>query len=93
MFLWDVSQVGAVLRYPVRVVLTPVYHHYPSEALLLSVSFNADGSKLAVTSKDRRVRILDPRMGKILQVNCGSFRFGVLTKVWNNVNVPAGVPQ
>nr|XP_046237594.1 coronin-2B-like [Scatophagus argus] len=67
--LWDVSQVGAVLRYPVRVVLMPVYHRYPSETLLLSVSFNTDGSRLAVTSKDRRVRVLDPRTGKILQVS------------------------
>uniref|UniRef100_A0A3Q1I2R8 Coronin n=1 Tax=Acanthochromis polyacanthus TaxID=80966 RepID=A0A3Q1I2R8_9TELE len=38
-------------------------------ALLLSVSFNTDGSRLAVTSKDRRVRVLDPRTGKILQVS------------------------
>ncbi|XP_068612143.1 coronin-2A-like [Brachionichthys hirsutus] len=67
--LWDVSQVGAVLRYPVRVVLMPVLQRYPSETLLLSVSFNSDGSRLAVTSKDRRVRILDPRAGKILQVS------------------------
>lgn len=66
--LWDVSQVGAVLRSPIRVVLRPVYHRYPSEALLLSVSFNADGSRLVVTSKDRRVRVLDPRTGTILQV-------------------------
>lgn len=66
--LWDVSQVGAVLRCPIRVVLRPIYHRYPSEALLLSVCFNADGSRLVVTSKDRRVRVLDPRTGKILQV-------------------------
>lgn len=66
--LWDVSQVGVVLRYPVRVVLTPIYHRYPSEALLTSVSFNGNGSRLAVTSKDRRVRVLDPRTGRILQV-------------------------
>ncbi|XP_036969203.1 coronin-2B-like isoform X2 [Acanthopagrus latus] len=67
--LWDVSQAGTVLRYPVRVVLMPVYHRYPSDTLLLSVSFNRDGSRLAVTSKDRRVRVLDPRTGKILQVS------------------------
>uniref|UniRef100_A0A8D0DB39 Coronin n=1 Tax=Sander lucioperca TaxID=283035 RepID=A0A8D0DB39_SANLU len=59
----------AVLRYPVRVVLMPVHHRYPSDSLLLSVSFNSDGSRLAVTSKDRRVRVLDPRTGKILQVS------------------------
>uniref|UniRef100_A0A3B4WCY2 Coronin n=1 Tax=Seriola lalandi dorsalis TaxID=1841481 RepID=A0A3B4WCY2_SERLL len=58
---------NAVIRYPVRVVLTPVHHRYPSETLLLSVSFNSDGSRLAVSSKDRRVRVLDPRTGKILQ--------------------------
>ncbi|KAM6909047.1 coronin-2A [Xenentodon cancila] len=67
--LWDVSQAGAVIRCPVRVVLMPVHHRYPSEALLLSASFNTDGSKLAVASKDRRVRILDPRTGKIFQVS------------------------
>ncbi|XP_042368224.1 coronin-2B [Plectropomus leopardus] len=67
--LWDVSQLGAVLRYPVRVVLMPIHYRYPSDALLLSVSFNSDGSRLAVTSKDRRVRVLDPRTGRILQVS------------------------
>ncbi|XP_054457393.1 coronin-2B [Anoplopoma fimbria] len=67
--LWDVSQVGAVLRYPVRVVLMPIHHRYQSDGLLLSVSFNSDGSRLAVTSKDRRVRVLDPRTGRILQVS------------------------
>ncbi|KAI3375990.1 hypothetical protein L3Q82_016521, partial [Scortum barcoo] len=67
--LWDVSQAGSVLRYPVRVVLMPVYHRYPSDTLLLSASFNSDGSRLAVTSKDRRIRVLDPRTGKILQVS------------------------
>uniref|UniRef100_A0A3B3DG67 Coronin n=1 Tax=Oryzias melastigma TaxID=30732 RepID=A0A3B3DG67_ORYME len=51
--LWDISQAGAVILHP---------------ALLLSVSFNSDGSRLAVTSKDRRVRVVDPRLGKILQV-------------------------
>ncbi|XP_005752702.1 coronin-2B-like [Pundamilia nyererei] len=70
--LWDVSQAGAVIRYPVRVVLMPIHHRYPSEALLLSVSFNTDGSRLAVTSKDRHVRVLDPRTGKILQVSSSS---------------------
>ncbi|XP_060922243.1 coronin-2B-like [Limanda limanda] len=67
--LWDVSQAGPVIRLPVRVVLMPVLHRYPSEALLLSVSFNSDGSRLAVSSKDRRVRVLDPRTGRILQVS------------------------
>ncbi|KAM9425677.1 coronin-2B-like [Pholidichthys leucotaenia] len=67
--LWDVSQGGSVITYPARVVLMPIHHRYPSEALLCSVSFNSDGSRLAATSKDRRVRVLDPRTGKILRVS------------------------
>ncbi|XP_040929807.2 coronin-2B-like, partial [Betta splendens] len=67
--LWDVSGDGAVIRCPVRVILTPVHRRFPPEMLLLSVSFNGDGSRLAVTSRDRRVRVLDPRTGKVLQVS------------------------
>uniref|UniRef100_H3CIS5 Coronin n=1 Tax=Tetraodon nigroviridis TaxID=99883 RepID=H3CIS5_TETNG len=67
--LWDVSQGGAVLRRPIRVLLRPVYQRHPAEALLLSACFSADGSRLALTSRDRRVRVLDPRSGKILQVS------------------------
>ncbi|KAM8880945.1 coronin-2A-like [Synchiropus picturatus] len=67
--LWDVSQEGLVLRYPVLVVMKPLLYRYPSEALLLSISFNEDGSRMAVTSRDRRVRVLDPRTGRILQVS------------------------
>ncbi|XP_061524903.1 coronin-2A-like isoform X4 [Phycodurus eques] len=71
--LWDVSQDGAVLRCPVRVVMAPVHHRFPSEMLLLSVSFNLEGNRLAVASKDRRVRVLDPRTGRILQVSCNKY--------------------
>lgn len=89
--LWDVSRVGAVLRRPIRVVLRPIYHRYPSEALLLSVSFNADGSRLVVTSKDRRVRVLDPRTGKILQVCPRASVLSVGSAQANVGNVVAGV--
>ncbi|XP_061619975.1 coronin-2A-like isoform X2 [Phyllopteryx taeniolatus] len=71
--LWDVSQDGALLRCPVRVVMAPVHHRFPSEMLLLSVSFNLEGNRLAVASKDRRVRVLDPRTGRILQVSCNKY--------------------
>ncbi|CAL1590260.1 unnamed protein product [Knipowitschia caucasica] len=67
--LWDLSQPGSVLRSPVRVLMGPLLSRCPADALLLSVSFSADGSALAVTSKDRRVRTLDPRTGQILQVS------------------------
>ncbi|XP_072769329.1 coronin-2B-like [Nerophis lumbriciformis] len=71
--LWDVSQDGSVLRRPVRVVMAPIYpssSRFPSEKLLLSASFNQEGSHLAVVSKDRRVRVLDPRTGQVIQVSC-----------------------
>lgn len=74
----------------------PVYHRYPSDMLLLSVSFNSDGSRLAVTSKDRRVRVLDPRTGKILQVFWSVMSLFPKTenKLRNNAaDVPAGVQQ
>ena len=68
MCLWDVSQGGAVLRCPVRVVVSPLGQPRPAEMLLLCASFSPDGSRLALTSKDRRLRLLDPRTGAILQV-------------------------
>lgn len=80
-----------MLRCPVRVVLMPIYHRYPSDTLLLSVSFNNDGSRLAVTSKDRRVRVLDPRTGKILQV-C-SFCLRVLVKTGENETFVTMLPM
>ncbi|KAJ3585041.1 hypothetical protein NHX12_013764 [Muraenolepis orangiensis] len=65
--LWDVSQGGPVLRCPVRVLVCPVGQPRAAERLLLSACFSPDGSRLALTSKDRRLRLLDPRTGVILQ--------------------------
>ncbi|KAG7256128.1 hypothetical protein CRUP_024266, partial [Coryphaenoides rupestris] len=67
--LWDVSGAGPVLRCPVRVVVSPVGQPRAAELLLRCACFSPDGSRLALTSKDRRLRLLDPRTGLILQVS------------------------
>lgn len=36
--------------------------------VILSMSFNTNGSLLATTCKDRKIRVLDPRAGTVLQV-------------------------
>lgn len=41
------------------------------QGVILSMSFNTNGSLLATTCKDRKIRILDPRAGAVLQVCAG----------------------
>ncbi|NWY04944.1 COR2B protein, partial [Nothoprocta ornata] len=36
--------------------------------VILCMSFNADGSLLATTCKDKRLRVVEPRSGRVLQV-------------------------
>lgn len=36
--------------------------------VIYSLSLNRDGSRLATTSRDKRLRIIDPLSGKVLQV-------------------------
>lgn len=36
--------------------------------VIYSLSLNRDGSRLTTTSRDKRLRIIDPRSGKLLQV-------------------------
>ncbi|XP_041965805.1 coronin-2B-like isoform X1 [Alosa sapidissima] len=43
--------------------------------VILSMSFNTDGSLLATSCKDRRLRLIDPRSGDVLQeADCKSHR-------------------
>ncbi|XP_012674170.1 coronin-2B-like [Clupea harengus] len=43
--------------------------------VILCMTFNTDGSLLATSSKDRRLRLIDPRSGDVLQeANCKSHR-------------------
>lgn len=40
--------------------------------VILSMSFNTDGSLLATSCKDRQLRVIEPRSGRVLQVReCG----------------------
>lgn len=39
--------------------------------LIWSVAFNYDGSKLVTTCKDRKIRVIDPRTGTVLQQGYG----------------------
>lgn len=39
--------------------------------LIWSVDFNYNGSKIVTTCKDKKIRIIDPRTGKILQQGQG----------------------
>lgn len=38
--------------------------------VILCMSFNTDGSLLATTCKDKKLRVLEPRSGRVLQVWC-----------------------
>uniref|UniRef100_A0A6Q2ZIK2 Coronin n=1 Tax=Esox lucius TaxID=8010 RepID=A0A6Q2ZIK2_ESOLU len=60
--VWDVSLCESVLRTPVVVISL-------HSELVLSMSFNTDGSSLATTSLDKRVRVINPRTGHLLQVS------------------------
>lgn len=40
--------------------------------VILSMSFNTDGSLLATSCKDKKMRVIEPRSGAVLQVRGGS---------------------
>ncbi|XP_064820496.1 coronin-2A-like, partial [Oncorhynchus masou masou] len=60
--VWDVSVCDSVLRNPVCVISVHT-------ELVLSMSFNNDGSSLATTSLDKKIRVMDPRTGRLIQVS------------------------
>lgn len=37
--------------------------------IIYSLSFNRDGSRIATTSKDKKLRVIDPRTGLVISVN------------------------
>lgn len=39
--------------------------------VILSMSFNTDGSLLATSCKDKKMRVIEPRSGAVLQVRGG----------------------
>ena len=52
------------------------------------ISFNYDGSLLATVSKDKKIRVIDPREGVVRYV---STQFSVLTVSVNSVQVMVGL--
>ena len=36
--------------------------------VILNMSFNTDGSLLAISCKDKKLRVIEPRSGRVLQV-------------------------
>ncbi|XP_061737013.1 coronin-2A [Nerophis ophidion] len=56
---------------PEQVIKNPVRTLSQHSDVVLSMSFNADGSVLATACKDRKLRLLEPRSGTLLQeVKC-----------------------
>ncbi|XP_072698167.1 coronin-2A isoform X2 [Canis lupus baileyi] len=89
--VWNLDTKESVIMNPVRTIGC-------HQGVILSMSFNTNGSLLATTCKDRKIRILDPRAGAVLQeANCTGHRankvlfLGDLNKLlstgtsrWNN---------
>ncbi|KAK5865630.1 hypothetical protein PBY51_019884 [Eleginops maclovinus] len=62
--IWNLDCPEQVIKNPVRTIS----HHTD---VVLSLSFNTEGSLFATTCKDRKVRMIEPRSGNLLQeANC-----------------------
>lgn len=59
--VWNLDTKESVIKSPVKTIDC-------HQDVILSMSFNTNGSLLATTCKDRKIRVLDPRAGSILQV-------------------------
>lgn len=59
--VWNLNTPEQVIKNPVRSISV-----HPD--VVLSMSFNTDGSRIATSCKDKKIRIIDPRTGTILQV-------------------------
>uniref|UniRef100_A0A669B7F0 Coronin n=1 Tax=Oreochromis niloticus TaxID=8128 RepID=A0A669B7F0_ORENI len=58
--IWNLDCPEPVIKNPVRTI-----SHHPD--VVLSLSFNTDGSLLATTCKDRKVRLMESRSGTLLR--------------------------
>ncbi|XP_009488392.1 coronin-2A [Pelecanus crispus] len=89
--VWNLDSKEAVISNPVKILEA-------HKDVVLSMSFNTDGSLLATACRDRKIRLLDPRSGTVLQeANYKSHRvnkvlflgnmkklFSTGTSRWNN---------
>lgn len=70
--IWNLDCPEPVIKNPVRTI-----SHHPD--VVLSMSFNTDGSLLATTCKDRKVRLMESRSGTLLRVLlCARVHFSYL---------------
>ncbi|NXS31118.1 COR2A protein, partial [Pomatostomus ruficeps] len=58
--IWNLDVKDAVLSTPVKILDA-------HKDVVLSMSFNTDGSLLATACRDRKIRVIDPRAGTVLQ--------------------------
>ncbi|NXV81181.1 COR2A protein, partial [Atlantisia rogersi] len=58
--IWNLDNMDAVISNPVKILDA-------HRDVVLSMSFNTDGSLLATACRDRKIRLVDPRAGTILQ--------------------------
>ncbi|EDL02363.1 coronin, actin binding protein 2A, isoform CRA_a [Mus musculus] len=58
--VWNLDTKDSVIAGPVKTINC-------HQDVILSMSFNTNGSLLATTCKDRKIRIVDPRLGIVLQ--------------------------
>lgn len=59
--VWNLDTKESTIQAPVKTIS---FH----TDVILSMSFNTDGSLLATACRDRKIRIIDPRAGTLLQV-------------------------
>lgn len=58
--VWNLDTKESVIMNPVRTI-------HCHQDVILSMSFNADGSLIATSCKDRKIRVIDPRAATCLQ--------------------------
>ncbi|KAL4618176.1 coronin-2A-like [Arapaima gigas] len=58
--VWNLDTADQVIKNPVRTICLHT-------DVVLSMSFNTDGSRLATSCKDKKIRVIDPRTGLLLQ--------------------------
>ncbi|NXH41730.1 COR2A protein, partial [Dicaeum eximium] len=70
--IWNIGVKDAVLSKPVKILDV-------HKDVVLSMSFNRDGSLLATACRDKKIRVIDPRAGAVLQE--GSYKCHKVNKV------------
>uniref|UniRef100_A0A8C9V4P8 Coronin n=1 Tax=Scleropages formosus TaxID=113540 RepID=A0A8C9V4P8_SCLFO len=66
--VWNLDTTDKLVKNPVRTICLHA-------DVVLSMSFNTDGSRLATSCKDRKIRVIDPRSGVLLQeASCKSHK-------------------